>query len=176
MRSTRDQDRSLRVRFVGISAVTLLFEVISVVWIYRNGGLLTPGQAATVMLVGSTATTLLIYLLVLSPEGIDRRISAPDMQGVARPVDQEEEKGQILSYLQEDWGLSNAETEVTLFAVKGFSNKEISELRGSSIATVKKQLSSVYRKSGMENRFQLIAYVNDEAITAGLSASRSAGE
>jgi len=61
-----------------------------------------------------------------------------------------------------DWGLSQAEADVAIFAVKGFSNTEIAEMRGSAIATVKSQLGRIYQKSGLESRYQLIAFVTDE--------------
>ncbi|MZR12202.1 helix-turn-helix transcriptional regulator [Maritimibacter sp. DP07] len=55
------------------------------------------------------------------------------------------------------WGLSPAEEEVALFALKGFSNQEIAELRGKSEATVKTQMNAVFRKAGVNNRSQLMA-------------------
>ncbi|MEC7763642.1 MAG: helix-turn-helix transcriptional regulator [Pseudomonadota bacterium] len=167
MEILQDQERAMRVRFLSISAMTLLFEVVAVIWINRHDGALSPALAALVMIVGSLAATFLIYVLVIQPRA-DTRIAQADTGRSPYLVEHEAEKTSVLADLRDDWGLSDAEAEVTLFAVKGFSNKEISELRGSSIATVKKQLSSVYRKSGMENRFQLIAHVNDVALTGTL--------
>lgn len=67
----------------------------------------------------------------------------------------------ILRYAP-DWGLSQAEADVAIFVVKGFSNSEIADMRGSAIATVKSQLGRIYHKSGLESRYQLIAFVTDE--------------
>lgn len=67
----------------------------------------------------------------------------------------------ILRYAP-DWGLSQAEADVAIFVVKGFSNSEIADMRGSAIATVKSQLGRIYYKSGLESRYQLIAFVTDE--------------
>jgi DNA-binding CsgD family transcriptional regulator len=64
-----------------------------------------------------------------------------------------------------DWGLSQAEADVAIFVVKGFSNSEIADMRGSSIATVKSQLGKIYSKSGLESRYQLIAFVTDEVCS-----------
>lgn len=61
-----------------------------------------------------------------------------------------------------DWGLSQAEADVAIFVAKGFSNSEIAEMRGSAIATVKSQLGRIYHKSGLDSRYQLIAFVTDE--------------
>ncbi|KIN70668.1 Transcriptional regulator, LuxR family protein [Sulfitobacter noctilucae] len=60
------------------------------------------------------------------------------------------------------WGLSQAEADVAIFVAKGFSNSEVAEMRGCAIATVKSQLGSIYNKSGLESRYQLIAFVTDE--------------
>jgi len=69
----------------------------------------------------------------------------------------------ILRYAPE-WKLSQAEADVAIFVVKGFSNSEIAEMRGSAIATVKSQLGRIYHKSGLESRYQLIAFVTDEVV------------
>lgn len=61
-----------------------------------------------------------------------------------------------------EWKLSQAEADVAIFVVKGFSNSEIAEMRGCAIATVKSQLGRIYTKSGLEGRYQLIAFVTDE--------------
>lgn len=60
------------------------------------------------------------------------------------------------------WGLSQSEADVAIFVSKGFSNNEIADMRGSALATVKSQLGSIYQKSGLESRYQLIAFVADE--------------
>jgi DNA-binding NarL/FixJ family response regulator len=60
------------------------------------------------------------------------------------------------------WGLSKSEADVAIFVVKGFSNSEIAEMRGSAIATVKSQLGRIYHKSGLESRYQLIGFITDE--------------
>ena len=65
-----------------------------------------------------------------------------------------------------DWGLSQAEADVAIFVVKGFSNTEIADMRGSAITTVKSQLGRIYNKTGFENRYQLIAFVTDEVCAS----------
>ena len=61
-----------------------------------------------------------------------------------------------------DWGLSQAEADVAIFVAKGFSNTEIADMRGCAVATVKSQLGKIYQKSGLESRYQLMAFVTDE--------------
>ncbi|MCF6304208.1 MAG: helix-turn-helix transcriptional regulator [Rhodobacteraceae bacterium] len=62
------------------------------------------------------------------------------------------------------WSLSNSEKDVAFFAVKGLSNAEIAELRGTGEGTVKAQLNAVYKKSGLESRTQLLGYFIEELM------------
>ena len=67
--------------------------------------------------------------------------------------------------LFEQWGLSDSERAVTIYVMKGFSNAEVAELRGTTAATVKSQLNAVYRKSGCANRQQLISYLVEDLLS-----------
>ncbi len=58
----------------------------------------------------------------------------------------------------QEWGLSNAEQEVSFLLLKGLSIQEISEVRDTSERTVRQQASEVYRKSGLSGRAQLSAF------------------
>ncbi len=62
------------------------------------------------------------------------------------------------------WGLTNSEQDVAWFVIKGFSNAEISNLRGSSEGTIKAQLNAVYRKSGSTGRAQMISLLVDDLL------------
>ncbi len=62
------------------------------------------------------------------------------------------------------WGLSPSETDVAYFAIKGLSNLEIAELRGTSDGTVKAQLNAVYKKAALESRTQLLGYFIEELM------------
>lgn len=64
------------------------------------------------------------------------------------------------------WGLTPAEREVALFAVKGFSNREIADIRGKSEATVKVQMNAVFRKAGVSNRAQLVSHFVEDLLHA----------
>jgi DNA-binding NarL/FixJ family response regulator len=80
--------------------------------------------------------------------------------------------GNYKSHLQdlfEAWRLSPSEQEVTIYAMKGFSNAEIAELRSTAATTVKSQMNSVYRKSGLANRQQLITFLVEELLSGILS-------
>jgi len=75
--------------------------------------------------------------------------------------------GQYETQLQRhfaDWGLSQSEQAITVYAMKGFSNAEIGDLRGTSVSTVKSQMNAIYRKTGFSNRQQLISFLVEELI------------
>lgn len=60
------------------------------------------------------------------------------------------------------WGLTPAEKDVALFAIKGMSTAEIADLRDTSEGTVKAQTNAIYRKAGVANRTQLVSlFVED---------------
>ncbi len=56
-----------------------------------------------------------------------------------------------------DWGLTPAERDVALFAIKGMSTQEIARLRDTSEGTVKAQTNAIYRKAGVNGRPQLLS-------------------
>ncbi|OOY30545.1 LuxR C-terminal-related transcriptional regulator [Thioclava sp. F36-6] len=61
-----------------------------------------------------------------------------------------------------DWGLTAAEREVALFAIKGLSTAEIAALRETSEGTAKAQSAAIYRKAGVNGRGALLSlFVED---------------
>jgi DNA-binding CsgD family transcriptional regulator len=78
----------------------------------------------------------------------------------------------------DDWGLTPAERDVALFALKGLSLAEIAELRQTSQGTVKAQTNAIYRKAGVSGRPQLLSlFVDDLMDEAALpGASRAPGD
>ena len=63
----------------------------------------------------------------------------------------------VLEERFEDWGLTPAERDVALFAIKGMSTQEIATLRETSEGTVKAQTNAIYRKAGVTGRPQLLS-------------------
>ena len=62
------------------------------------------------------------------------------------------------------WALTNSEAEVALFTIKGMSNSEIAQLRGTSEGTVKAQSNAIFRKAGVKNRAQLLGLFVEDLI------------
>ena len=63
-----------------------------------------------------------------------------------------------------EWNFSPSEQAVAIYAMKGFSNNEIAALRGTSTATIKSQMNSIFRKSGLASRQQLISFLVEELL------------
>lgn len=83
-------------------------------------------------------------------------------------------KEAVIQRYSQEWGLSKAESEVALLAAKGFSNNEIAEMRGSSVPTIKTQLGSIYQKSQLDSRYQLIAFITDEVCEMAIETDNTA--
>ena len=62
------------------------------------------------------------------------------------------------------WDLTSAEADVAGLMLKGLSHKEIAALRDSTVATVRQHAASVYRKSNLTNRTQLIAFFLEDLL------------
>ena len=63
-----------------------------------------------------------------------------------------------------EWGLTPAERDVALFAIKGMTIAEIAAMRSTSEGTVKAQTNAIYRKAGVSGRPQLLSLFIDELM------------
>lgn len=83
---------------------------------------------------------------------------------------------QLLAERMAEWGLTPAERDVALFAIKGMSTAEIAALRATSEGTIKAQTNAIYRKAGVTGRAQLISLFIDDLVDkdAGLLSQEPA--
>ncbi len=63
-----------------------------------------------------------------------------------------------------DWKLTKSEQEIALLLLKGRSTKDISELRCTSLGTIKNQCRSIYEKTGLSNKNELSAFFLGELL------------
>ena len=73
-----------------------------------------------------------------------------------------------------EWGLTAAERDVALFAIKGLSMQEIARLRTTSEGTVKAQTAAIYRKAGVTGRPQLLSLFIEDMMGAEVPTSSQA--
>lgn len=62
------------------------------------------------------------------------------------------------------WHLSESERDVALLLIKGFSMKEIAEVRQTHEKTVRQQATSIYKKSGLSGRQELAAFFLEDML------------
>lgn len=85
--------------------------------------------------------------------------------------------GAFMELMQErftEWGLTAAERDVALFAMKGLSIQEISQVRQTSEGTVKAQTAAIYRKAGVSGRAQLVSLFIEDLMEEGISEKAKA--
>lgn len=64
----------------------------------------------------------------------------------------------------EDWGLTGAERDITIYILKGMSTADIAAARGVSLGTIKNQTTAVFRKIGVTSRNELMSVFMDEFL------------
>lgn len=62
------------------------------------------------------------------------------------------------------WRLTPTEHEIANLLVKGLPIAEIAQVRGSAEGTVKSHLNAIYRKSGSQNRGELLSQIIDSLM------------
>lgn len=62
------------------------------------------------------------------------------------------------------WNLTHAEKEVALLLLKGFSHREIAELRRVTEATARQQARSIYNKAGVTGRHDLAGFFLEDLM------------
>lgn len=66
------------------------------------------------------------------------------------------------------WGLTPAERDVALLALKGMDVAEIAQMRGAAQGTVRAQLTRIYSKSGTTNRATFAAWFVEDLLGEGV--------
>lgn len=72
----------------------------------------------------------------------------------------------LLNERFEQWGLTAAERDVALFAIKGLTVQDIARLRETSEGTVKAQTAAIYRKADVSGRPQLLSLFIEDLMGA----------
>ena len=83
-----------------------------------------------------------------------KTIAANYIEGLSKSIDEQ------LGH----WQLTQAEKEVALLLLKGFTLRELAELRGTSERTVRQQATRVYEKAGLRGRAELSAFFLEDLM------------
>ncbi len=79
----------------------------------------------------------------------------------------------LLNTRFDEWGLTAAERDVALFAIKGLTVQDIARLRQTSEGTVKAQTAAIYRKAEVSGRPQLLSLFIEDLMGADRTDSAS---
>lgn len=109
------------------------------------------------------ALVALALLMGLGFGGWQLRLSLERMQTTERALASAQGAlAEVIAAQFARWGLTPAESDVALFALKGLDVAEIATLRGAAQGTVRAQLTRVYAKAGVSGRAQFAAlFVED---------------
>ena len=77
----------------------------------------------------------------------------------------------VMEEFFENWNLSTSERDVATFAMRGYTNPQIADLRGTSEATIKTQINAIFRKADVSSRSQLLGLLLDALLEAAPSAN-----
>lgn len=72
--------------------------------------------------------------------------------------------GAVIAAQFQSWGLTPAERDVGLLALKGLDVAEIADLRGAASGTVRAQLTRIYSKAGVSGRAQFAAFFVEDLL------------
>lgn len=83
--------------------------------------------------------------------------------------------GEVISAQFDAWGLTPAERDVGMLALKGLDVAEIAEMRGAAAGTVRAQLTRIYAKAGVSGRAQFAAWFVEDLLGDGVARPAAAG-
>lgn len=99
---------------------------------------------------------LLVFLLILVRLGYELKTSMQLSRDLTKEKDRTANlSGQLSATITaqfEQWKLTRSEMEIAWLMLKGYSFKEIAALRAVKEKTIRQQASSIYSKSGSNNR------------------------
>lgn len=93
-----------------------------------------------------------------------RRIAAEGQADRDRLLAIRSDFDRMLARKFREWGLSRAEMDVALLAVRGLKIAEIARMRGAQAGTVKSQLSTIFHKSGFSTRTEMVAGLFEDLL------------
>lgn len=153
----RDRQPLLVAAVVAIQAVAATFFVADAVGDVATGGvtahLVIEGLVAFALLAGVVLGARHMRLLIAEAR---RREQALAVASGAL--------GAHIARRFADWGLTPAEADVALFALKGCDAAEIAQMRGAAQGTVRAQLSQVYAKAGVASHAGLVSLFFEDLL------------
>jgi DNA-binding CsgD family transcriptional regulator len=98
------------------------------------------------LLTGQRGEPFYLHVIPLDAEGGDIAVSVREL-------------GSSMGAFRTRYGLSRRETEVVELVMLGYRNRDIAAVLGTAPATIKKHLTHIFDKVGVDTRTQLIARI-----------------
>lgn len=152
----RGRARALTV-LLAIQALCAVFFVADVLADFRLGGWL-PHTIFEAFVAGALGAGVLLCARELRLVVEDMRRAEAAVSAASGAL------GEVIAGRFAEWGLTGAESDVALFALKGFDTAEIAELRGAAPGTVRAQLARIYAKAGVASRAGLVALFIEDLL------------
>lgn len=161
------ETRNVRILFLVFYVISLL------VWIIEEVYTLTKPPEyfdrfrviiATIESFIALSSFLVVFILYkeLKKEAVENRQAKTQIHDLKRTnrilINPEkgfwaEAKAQML-----EWNLTEAETEIAILLLRGFSQKQIAAVRKKSLRTIENQTASIYEKSSMRGKLEFISF------------------
>ncbi len=157
IRQRRDRQALLVAGVVVVQAVAAVFFVADAL-----GDFAADGLTAHILIEALIAFALLAGVLVGAAH-VRRLLAEAQQREQALAI----ARGALSEHIAArfaDWGLTAAESDVALFALKGCDAAEIAALRGAAQGTVRAQLSQVYAKAGVTSQAGLVSLFLDDLL------------
>lgn len=156
---------------LGVFLFVTVLTAIDIIVDYGKGGgaahLVTEGTVMALGLIG--LITLVGRIFVLRREAGQLRRHLENSRKEAHRWQQEHRQilqglGSAIEEQFEHWQLTEAEKSVGLFLLKGFSLKEIADLRSTSERTVRQQAGQIYQKAQVGSRAEFSAFFLEDLL------------
>jgi DNA-binding CsgD family transcriptional regulator len=103
-----------------------------------------------------------LHITSLNTELLETKKSYQDWKEKTHTKSQE--LSQLIEHQFSLWHLSDSENDVALLLIKGFSMKEIADIRQTHEKTVRHQATNIYKKSGLSGRQELAAFFLEDML------------
>lgn len=131
------------------------------------------GVVSAHLVVEALVTASLVIGIVLAAVALRRTLERIDAQEQALAA----ARGALSDVIDAqfgDWGLTAAERDVGLLALKGLDVAEIAEMRGAAQGTVRAQLTRIYAKAGVSGRAQFAAFFVEDLLAGPVAPPEEA--
>jgi len=117
------------------------------------------------------ASVFIFVLMALTWE-IARRVRLTGTLGVCEQLlsRKQDQVGKNIRQQLDKWELTSSEVEIAWLIIKGYSFAEIAGFRGVKEKTVRQQATSIYAKSGTNNRAEFFASFLEDLLSTNISS------